>query len=334
MSPSSKVGNSLVNVPILFSQYCRFGGHIQVAAAVLGALFLAGCTGGNGKSKQVERVWGRHGLANGRFHKPRAMTIDENDEIYIVDMTGRVQVFNAEGKFLRVWRTPDIRKGKPTGLSIDREGNVMVADTHYHRVLFYSKDGTLLEDKTIGGVAGQGPGEFGFVTDAVQDSQGNFYVGEYGDFDRIQKFSPSGEYLLQWGGHGSSPGQFIRPQGLVVDKQDRIWVADACNHRIQVFEVDGQDVNPVKIWGEYGTQPGQLSYPYGLILDGEGHVYVAEFGNHRVQKFTTEGKSLAVWGTGGRRTGELNRPWALVRDSRGRIHVLDTQNHRVQTIRL
>jgi len=304
------------------------------AVTVLGAMVFAGCTGETSKPNQVERVWGRHGLANGRFHKPRAMAIDENDEIYIVDMTGRVQVFNSEGKFLRVWKTPDIRKGKPTGLSIDRNGNVLVSDTHYHRVLFYSNDGTLLQEKTIGGIPGQGPGEFGFVTDAVQDSQGNFYVGEYGDFDRIQKFSPTGEYLLQWGGHGSSPGQFIRPQGLAVDHRDRIWVADACNHRIQVFEVDEEGVELVKIWGEYGESTGQLSYPYDLVLDDDDNVYIAEFGNHRVQKLTSDGKSLRSEGTGGRRQGELNRPWALVLDSDGRIHVLDTQNHRVQTIRL
>lgn len=305
-----------------------------IASAILCALVLAGCTRDISDPTAVEGVWGKHGLANGRFHKPRAMAIDGNDEIYIVDMTGRVQVFNPGGQFLRVWSTPDIRKGKPTGLSIDRQGHVMVSDTHYHRVLFYKKDGTLLQERTIGGTAGNGPGEFGFVTDAVEDSKGNFFVAEYGDFDRIQKFSSRGKFVMQWGGHGDSAGQFIRPQGLAIDGQDRVWVADACNHRIQVFEVSGSNAKLVKIWGRHGSQPGELAYPYDLVLDGEGHVYISEFGNHRVQKFTSEGESVAVWGTGGRRAGELNRPWALVRDKAGTVHILDTENHRVQTIRM
>ena len=45
------------------------------------------------------------------------------------------------------------------------------------------------------------------VTDVVQDSQGYYYVAEKGEYDRIQKFSPEGDFILQWGGHGTEPGQ-------------------------------------------------------------------------------------------------------------------------------
>jgi hypothetical protein len=168
----------------------------------------------------------------------------------------------------------------------------------------------------------------------VRDSAGNYYIAEYGEHDRIQKFSPDREFLLQWGGHGGDPGQFSRPQNLAVDADDRIWVADACNHRLQVFDATGSEARLEQVWGESGDQPGCLSYPYDLVLDDQGHVYVAEFGNHRVQKFTRDGVSLGIWGTHGRREGELYQPWALVRDSQGRIHILDTYNHRVQRIRL
>ena len=226
---------------------------------------------------------------------------------------------------------PSIEKGKPCGLAFDSDGNLLVADTHYFRVLFYTPEGELLEKKTIGGVNGQGAGEFHFLTDVAQDSQGNYYVGEYGEHDRIQKFSSDGTFLLQWGGHGRQPGRFVRPQGITVDEKDNIWVADACNHRIQIFNSEGQ---LLRVWGQHGKQPGALRYPYGIELDGKGNVYVCEFGNHRVQKFTTDGEFLGYWGTSGRREGELHQPWALAQDSRGRIHVLDTYNHRVQRIRL
>ena len=288
-----------------------------------------GCVDEGGTIGRLESVWGRRGISDGRFQKPRAMTIDRDDHIYVVDMTARIQVFDADGRFLHGWQTPDHQFGKPTGLSVTRDGRILVADTHYYRVLIYSPQGELLQ--TLGGTQGQRPGQFGLVTDAVEDSQGNLYVGEYGEYDRIQKFTADGQFLLEWGGHGSQPGEFIRPQSLAVDRDDRIWVADACNHRIQVFDTEG---NLLWLWGTPGGAPGELYYPYDLILAQDGSVIVAEFGNHRVQKFTRQGESLGVWGTHGRDEGQLNTPWALVQDSRARIHVLDTLNHRVQIVKM
>lgn len=297
---------------------------------------------------KLERIWGKRGVADGHLQKPRAAAIDEHDRIYIVDMLARIQVFDTDGNLLRKpQRTPEFRVGKPTGLSIDPEGNLMVADTHYYRVLRYSPEGELLTDRTIGGTKGQGEGEFGLVTDAVVDSKGNTYVSEYGDFDRIQKFSPEGKFLLQWGGHGEERGQFRRPQNMAIDDQDRIWVVDACNHRVQVFDTEG---NCLEMWGSYGNELGQLSYPYDIILTADT-VYICEFGNHRIQKFElnvakrpsekTPGawdengqgrESLGSWGEAGHGDGKLHNPWAMVRDSRGRIHVIDTNHHRVQRI--
>lgn len=308
--------------------------RFALGAILICCLAVPGCFNPGPSQGSLEKVWGRRGLSDGRLQKPRAIAIDGKDQLYIVDMTARIQVFDAEGKFLRSWRTPLYENGKPSGLSFDRQGRLLVADTHYFRMLVYSPGGELLESKTIGGTAGTKPGTFEFVTDAVQDSQGNYYIAAYGDVDRIQKFSPSGKFLLEWGSHGSEPGQFIRPQNLDVDQNDHVWVADACNHRLQVFDATGDQVRRVRIWGEQGKQPGKLSYPYDLVLDGAGHVYVAEFGNHRVQKFTIDGRFVGSWGIGGRKAGELNQPWALDRDSQGRIHVVDTYNHRVQRIRL
>jgi len=278
---------------------------------------------------RFEATWGRRGLSAGRFQKPRAMAFDPRGRFYVVDMTARIQAFDAEGNPLTSWRTPASKNGKPTGLAVGRDGSVLVADTHYYRVLVYSPEGKLL--RAIGGEFGYRPGELAQVTDVAQDSRGNYYVGEKGEYDRIQKFSPDGEFLLQWGGHGCEPGQFVLPQSLAVDEQDRIWVADSCNHRIQVFDSQGELLS---LWGSEGKELGELYYPYDLVLGRDGAVYVCEYGNHRVQKFTREGRSLGCWGRPGRAEGELFNPWALVQDGRGRIHVLDTGNHRVQRVRM
>ncbi|TWU25868.1 Serine/threonine-protein kinase PknD [Bythopirellula polymerisocia] len=291
--------------------------------------FSLGCVPFSGQSEAPDLVWGIRGISSGRFQKPRAIAIDAHDRLYIVDMTARIQVFDVDGHFLRSWHTPESANGRPSGLTIDRQGRLLVADTHYYQMLVYDSEGNPIPEANIGGTLGHGPGEFGFVTDAVEDSQGNFYIAEYGDFDRIQKFSPEGEFLLEWGSPGEEPGQFRRPQNLEIDAEDRIWVVDACNHRVQVFDTEGKLLN---CWGQEGSQPGELYYPYDLALDGQGHIYICEYGNHRVQKFTLEGKSLGCWGSQGREPGKLNNPWALARDSQGRLHVLDSNNHRVQRI--
>jgi len=289
----------------------------------------AGAGTSGSSSGSLDLTWGKRGVADGRLQKPRAAAIDENDRIYIVDKLARIQVFDTDGNLLLgPIRTPESKFGKPTGLTIDPDGNLMVADTHYYRILYYSPEGKLLEDRTLGGKKGQGPGEFGLVTDAVVDSAGNTYVCEYGDFDRVQKFSPEGKFITQWGGHGEAPGQFRRPQNMTIDEQDRLWVVDACNHRVQVFDTEGK---LLKMWGTPGTEPGQLSYPYDIVL-ADDIVYICEYGNHRVQKFTREGKSLGCWGGAGHGEGELHNPWALVRDSQERLHVIDTNHHRVQRV--
>jgi streptogramin lyase len=296
---------------------------------LVSAVLASGCDTNRTSIGKLQAVWGRRGISDGRLQKPRAMAIDHSDRIYIVDMTARIQVFTPDGTFINKWQTPDHQFGKPTGLSIGNDGKVLVANTHYYEVLIYSPDGRLV--KKLGGTKGERPGEFGLVTHAVQDSHNNYYVSEYGEFDRIQKFTPEGEFILQWGGHGSEPGQFIRPQKMAVDSDDHIWVADACNHRIQVFDSQGK---LLQIWGKEGGEPGQLYYPYDLLLAPDGTIYVCEFGNHRVQRFTRDGRSLGCWGSEGRQEGQLYNPWALVRDSQGMIYVLDTNNHRVQVVKM
>lgn len=297
------------------------------------SLAVAGCFEApppEGTFGRLDKVWGVHGIVGERMHKPRAMAIDADDRLYLVDFTARVLVYDTDGQYLRGWQTPERESGRPTGLTFDPFADeLLVADTHYYRVLAYTPDGELKEDRTVGGVNGRAPGEFGFVTDAVRDSAGCLYVSEYGDNDRVQKFSPDGEFLLQWGSNGTGELQFKRPQNLLVDPQDRVWVCDACNHRIKVFDPDGQ---LLFAWGTEGSGAGQMYYPYDLAMDAAGDLYICEYGNHRVQKFTQRGESLGVWGHQGSGPGELWSPWALALDSRGRLHVLDTQNHRVQRV--
>src|SRR5947209_9082176 len=129
---------------------------------VLG-LLTAGCR----PHGEPEVVWGQHGTQPGDFVRPRAAAIDSHDRLYVVDFTARIQVFDRDGNFLNLcWQTPDYRNGRPSGLSIDRDDNLIVSDSHYHCFRIYSHEGKEL--CKIGGEAGTGPGQLGYVSDVVQ----------------------------------------------------------------------------------------------------------------------------------------------------------------------
>jgi sugar lactone lactonase YvrE len=302
---------------------CR--GRLPLLAVA--AALLSGCLGG---PERPNLVWGKRGVRGGDLVKPRAIAIDPSDRVYLVDWTARIQVFDRDGHFLdKGWTTPDYRNGRPSGLSIDNQGNLIVSDSHYHCVRTYSPDGELL--RTFGATKGEGPGELGYIADTIVDADGNYYVAEFYDTHRISKFTPEGKFIKCWGAPGSDPGQFARIRALALGPDGNLYVADACNHRIQVFTRDGA---LVRIFGCAGTGAGELSYPYDLAFGRGEHpcLYVVEYGNHRVQKFTPEGESLGTWGESGHAPGQLQGPWALAVDSRGQVHVVDSENDRIQRI--
>ncbi len=290
---------------------------------------MGGCGSVFGSSGAPDLIWGTHGTRDGWLHLPRVATFDDKDELYVADLTDRIQVFNRDGKFLRSWRTPSLNIDGPNGLTADPFGRILIADTHFYRLLVYDRQGNLL--KQIGsGVQGEGPGEFVYCTDVVADRSGNLYVSEYGNTDRIQVFDPDGKWLRQWGGHGYEPGEFLRPRALAIDPDDNLYVADSCNHRIQVFDTNGK---LLRYWGSRGTEPGKMAFPYDVAVHGDS-VYACEYGNNRVQKFSLGGKPLGTWGRHGRDPGALNNPWALAVDSKGAVSVIDSNNHRVQRFRI
>jgi len=303
----------------------------MLRSAIL-ALLIAPLLGCNGRGGKPDLIWGKRGVNDGMFVRPRAAVIGPGDRLYIVDYTARIQVFDLDGKYLGpTWQTPDFRVGRPSGLGIDRDGNVIVCDSHYHCIRTYTPEGVEIEAKKFGGTPGHEPGQFGYVSAVVQDEDRNYYLAEFELNERITKLDGDGKFVKCWGQAGSGRGEFSRIRGLALGPDGLLYVADAINHRVQVFTRDGEFV---RSFGEPGSDAGQLKYPYKIAFDSDGDLYVCEYENHRVQKFTRDGRSLGTWGTAGRGPGQLYSPWSLVVDRFGRVHVLDTENHRVQRFRL
>jgi len=197
------------------------------ALALVAALLVA-ASGCGGPSATPEVVWGRRGVQPGDIVRPRAAVIDHEDRLFVVDFTARVQAFDLDGHHLGVtFRTPDFRNGRPSGLSIDRDGNLIVSDSHYHCFRIYAADGTAL--KKLGGKAGTEPGQLGYVSDVVQDDEGFWYVAEFGEVQRISKLDAAGKVLKRWGAEGSDEGQFSRARALALGPDGLLYVADACS---------------------------------------------------------------------------------------------------------
>ncbi|MFT3786816.1 MAG: hypothetical protein QM770_11725 [Tepidisphaeraceae bacterium] len=292
-------------------------------------LLLAGC----GRSDAPDAIWMTVGREAGEVVYPRAIACDRaHDWFYVIDRNARIQHLDRDGKTLSTWDTPAWTNGKPTGCTVGPDGNLWVADTHYSRILVYAPTGELLHQF---GKEGDGPGEFRWPTDLAFDSAGRIYISEYNGHDRIQVFAPFKPSdtaltpLFDFGRFGDEPGEFSRPQALAI-RGDDLFVVDTCNHRIEVFGLDGTYRRMI---GSVGGSPGQFRFPWGLDLDLAGNLIVTEYGGNRVQKLSPDGTPIATWGRNGVAPGELLYPWSGVVDSTDRTVVIDSGNNRLQVFR-
>jgi DNA-binding beta-propeller fold protein YncE len=318
----------------------RFG-----ALAVVVILTLALCTfswvlvaglggGGAGKMPAPQKgAWvsiGSQGEALGQFKQPRGISAFSDGSFVVADRAARVQFFARNGTPLRVWTMKEHSCGNPKGLCTLPDGNVLVCDTHYGRVLVMTPFGEIVK---TWGTYGYGPGQFIHpLSAAVDAARGVAYIVEYGDRnDRVQKFALDGQFLKCWGSFGQDDGQFLRPSGVAVDAEGSVYVADACNHRIQAFDGEGRFL---RSFGRMGKGAGELSYPYDIACGPDGLLYVAEFNNHRVSVFERGGKFVRTYGGPGSALGQFANPWSLTVDASGRLLVSDTRNNRVEVVDL
>lgn len=289
---------------------------------------LGGCKRAHIADHKPEKIIGGHGFGPGEFHYPRAIATAADGCVFVVDKTARIQRFSPDGEFEAYWQTPESLDGKPTGITVDESGRVLVADSHYHRVIIYDRDG---HEEARFGTAGSGPGQFGLVARAVVDVDGAIYVSEYGGDSRISRFSSNFQFLGMFGGPEDGAAALARPQCMVLDKDQTLWVADSCNHRICQFSREGKLLFS---FGSPGREPGQMQYPYGLAFCPDDTLLVVEFGNNRLQRFDRTGKSLETWGGPGTRPGQMLDAWGVAVGKGGRVYVVDSRNHRVQMFRM
>ncbi len=257
------------------------------------------------------------------------LAVDSQDRVYILSRgTHPVAVFDREGNLLTSWGEGLFKRAH--GSCIGPDGSVYCTDDVNHTVRKFTPEGKLL--MTLGNK--DQPSDTGYVkkidffeslstirrgappfnrpTGVALSSSGEIYVTDgYGNA-RIHKFTPDGTLLFSWGEPGSAPGQFRLPHSIWVDKQERVWVPDRENSRVQIFNAQG----------EFLSQWTDLIRPTDICMDDKGIVYISEL-CLRVSIFTTDGKLLARWGNPGqdKETALFLAPHDIAIDSRGDLYV-------------
>lgn len=227
---------------------------------------------------------------------------------------------------------PGVEDGEfssPTGIALDQEGNIYVADTDNHRIQKFDKEGKCLG--CWGGEPSSQEGEFYYPRGLATGPDGAVYIADSGN-NRVQKFDSEGNCMHAWGKfgfawRGADMGRFDVPWGLATDQEGNIYVSDTSNSRIQKFKSDG---TPLMKWGRDGSFDGAFFFPRGIAVDFVGNIYVADEGNHRIQKFDSRGSFLAKWGKEGSGPGQFKSPWGVACDALGNVYVVDSGNHRIQ----
>jgi tripartite motif-containing protein 71 len=325
---------------------------IRSAAAIGGIAALLGA-GAAPASADAEflRQWGQIGTGPGQFRLPDGLTVDTAGTVWVADRdNNRIQKFTWDGKvqpfapFKRHHLTS--ARGKfnlPYGVAANALGELYVADTHNHRIQWFTPQGKLIK---AWGHKGKAPGEFDTPRGLAVDVFGNVWVADHTNH-RVQKFSWDGRLLGVFGANGgdgsagSGPGQFYEPRGMASDAQGNMYIAEMVNHRVQVLDNDG---NFVRMWGkggtggydQFGAGYGEFKLPYQVAVDGKGLVWVTDTDNERVQVFTREGQFVRAFGahgadgSAGGGPGEFQKPYGAASDCKGNVYTTEQENRRVQ----
>jgi hypothetical protein len=216
-----------------------------------------------------------------------------------------------------VWNERSLNFSLPSPIGITHaEDSVWVTDSELALVYRLTSNGEVMTS------FGQGilkrPTGISFDRDG-----GRIFVSDT-DAGDIKLFNIHGE-LDNWGSAGSGPGQFNRPTYLIY-RQNRLYVADSLNARIQIFDEQG---NFIRLVGERGLYVGNFSRPKGIALDSDGNVYVSESYYDHLLIYNRQGKLLMSIGGSGPDAGQFSQPTGLWVDDRDRVYVSDMLNSRI-----
>ena len=278
-----------------------------------------------GKKGVFGRIWDMIvGDEQVQLRKPMGVAVDgDGGWVAVADPAEkRVHVFDQKnGSYWAITSIDKLALDHPMAVASDGKGTLYVADSGRGEV--YRMTGARTLSKVYGGkgvlkrptaVAVNSVGGRLYVTDTPEH---NIKVFDLGD----------GTLKGTIGSRGTLDGQLNYPSYLAVDAHGNLYVTDALNGRIQVFDQEGRFVRRI---GQHGDGSGDFSAPKGVALDSDGHLYVADADFDNVQIFNNEGRLLLFFGSSGQGPGRFWMPTGLAMDLNDRLYVADSYNKRIQ----
>jgi sugar lactone lactonase YvrE len=265
------------------------------------------------------------------FVQPMGLALSpDGQRLYITDFQGnRVLRMDFKDKAMARF-APDEAFTFPFNVALDAEENVYVSDQAAKVVKVFDRGGRRL--RSIG--QGELLRPTGIAVDPVRKV---LYVsdtpGVDSDKHRVLAFTTEGRLMHEIGkGRGSDPGYFNFPSYLAIDEAGSLYVSDAMNFRIQVFDAEGQFV---RAYGELGAGVGSFGKIKGLAFDGFGNLYVADAEHSVVQIFNRDFQPLMWFGGAAPKYEYLQLPSCVAADRRtNRIYVCNQDFPRINVYEL
>jgi len=210
------------------------------------------------------------------------VAVDSSGNIWIVDAWAHhVVKFNSSGSRVSELGVTynsgpgNDRFNEPYGIAFDSAGNIYVSDSGNQRIQVFNSSGVYSTTIGVTGISGSDNAHFNRPRHIAVDSNNRLYVAD-GNNHRVQIFDVSNLSAITYvatlgvaGEAGSDNAHFNTPEGVAVDvTRGRIYVADARNYRIQVFDYDTRTYQT--------TLDLRYSYIADVAVDAEGNLYVAE----------------------------------------------------------
>jgi len=254
--------------------------------------------------------------------KPTAVAVDDKGRMSVADPTGKVvHVYDQKTGDYWVIEEADVPLILPVGLAVDEKGNIYVSDGGLKKVCVFSPKGEYL--RSIGDAEQiERP-----TSIAIDTTRRVLYVVDT-PAHTIRVFNlDDGSFIRTIGKRGRKEGELNFPGYVFVGPNGYLYVNDALNGRIQVFDTEGKFVNT---FGRFGDASGTFATPKGIAVDSDRNIYVADAGFDNIQIFNSQGRLLLDFGRSGQAPGEFWTPSGLYFDSKDRLYVADAYNRRVQ----
>lgn len=220
----------------------------------------------------VARVGADAGLVT-----PYGVAVDGAGQIYVSEVrTGLLKVLGPAGAPVDELDLSRLvgRTVSPGRITIGDDGLIYVADLSGNEILVVKKSGELV----------RAIGPFPYLQKGSAAS-GARVLGLSGRGSAVTVFDPSGSRIRSFGEHGEPSERTVSfPTGFAVDGKGRIWIADAFQHRLKVFSLDGEFLFNVGRPQETPSGDG-FSFPVDLCFGGPGELIVLEKGAERIQVF-------------------------------------------------